>query len=315
MAGELVGQNIHIVSCLEETWGQTPNAPTYVFMPLETYDVKLKRDRRNSNPYLGAFRRKHGTNYRGMPTGSLGGALYGHWPEGLGSSYAEYVVNFAFANPTSNDLLSMCCEQAQGPNVANKRHNGLRFNTFTLQGSQDSGRVEWSADVLGRSESYLETAQEVPVNLYRLPEFEFADVTLSVADSSDGMDIPIASFQLTVSNGLQTHYMNARIPTSLKRTTRQVGFQFVIDKNSKDYDDAARLATDTEYDFTLTLLGLHNGSGSDDYTRLVIDMPRAQLMDPDDNYQVDNYIMTTLPMDILNPDNSDGDIELTWDTV
>jgi len=315
----LVGGNRHLTGWDESTWGTKPGSPDYVYLPLTEYGVRLNRKRRSNRPYFGQFGVKHGKTTSGMPQGNMAGALHGYYPATITTSLAEWIITKAFGNPASNDLPSFGVEDAQGPDLSNKQHNGLRINTFTLTGTEDDDSVLWTADVMGKTEVSVETAQTVPNDLEKLTEFEFPDVTLSVADSSDGVEIEMQSFQLVRNNNLRPAYVGSRSPRHLKRTTRNTSFQTVILKNSDTYDEAERLFIngdpDAEYDLTLTLLGLHNGTASDDYARLVISMPRCQLVMPEDAHALEDYTRTTLNFEILKPDSASADISLVWDTV
>lgn len=314
----LVGGNLHYTAWDESTWGTKPGSPTYFFLPLNECGIRLNRKRRTNTPYFGQFGKKHGKTTSGMPQGNIGGALHAYHPAGLSKSVAQWLLEKAFSNPASNDLLSFGIENAQGPDLSNKQWNGLRMNTFTLTGSEDDDSVMWTADVMGRTEVSPETAQTVPVDLEKFLEFEFPDVTLSVADSSDGVEIDMQSFQLVRSNGLRPAYVGNRSPRHLKRTVRGTTFQAVILKNSDTYDEAERLFVggdpDAEYDLTLTLRGLHNGSAANDYTTIEILMARCQLVTPEDQHAVEDYSRTTLNFECMKPDTSDADFEISFGT-
>lgn len=318
----LVGGNLHYTAWAETsaaTWGTKPVSPTYLYLPLTECGIRLNRLRRNNMPYFGQFGRKHGKTVSGYPQGNIGGALHGYHPSGLSKSVAQFLLEMAFSNPASNDLLSFGLESAQGPDLCNKQWDGLRMNSFTLQGSEDDGVVTWSADVIGKSESQPTTAQTVPNDLEKFSEFEFPDVTLSVADSSDGTPIDMQSFQLVRNNGLRPSKLGSRTPRHLKRTQRNTTFQCVILKNSDTYDDAQRLflagTPDAEYDLTLTLKGLHNGSTTNNFTTVTITMKRAQLSEPEDAHAVEDYSRTTLNFDLLKPDSSDAEFSIAYGTA
>jgi hypothetical protein len=315
----LVGGNLHYTAWAESVWGTKPGSPDEFLLPLTECGIKLNRKRRNNLPYFGQFGRKHGKTVSGYPQGNIAGALHGYHPAGLSKSVAQWLLEMAFNSPASNDLPSFGIESAQGPDIANKQWDGLRMNSFTLSGSEDDGVVMWSADVIGKLETQPATAYTVPDDLEKFSEFEFSDCVLTVADSSDGVVLEMQSFQLVRNNGLKPAMLGGRSPTHLKRTQRNTTFQCVILKNSDDYDDAERLfidnTPDSEYDLTLTLRGLHNGSSTNNYTTVSIVMARAQLATPDDAHAVEDYSRTTLNFDLLKPDTSEADFAISFSTA
>lgn len=322
----ILGPNRHVTmwpedpdedSSSEATWGTKPGTPRYYHMPLDTYDVRLTRDHRNNTPYLGQKARKHGRAYRGMPSGSFGGKLHGYWPSGATRSLAQFLMDMAFGLPDSNFINSFGAEDAQGPDTANKQHNGLRINRFTLSGSDQSGVVEFTADVMGKSEATVGTAQTVPNDLEKLLDFEFPDATmeLDLAGGTSYTEHEIESFQLVRDNMLRPKYLNSREPTALASGGRETTLQLSIPKHANTWDGYARtLTADTFISGRLTLLGLHNGSAANNYTKVVIVFPRLRFVDPSDRHNVNDYSMTTLDFQCLKPDSASAEISLTWST-
>lgn len=322
----LVGQNNYVTiwdedpdgaSSSEATWGTKPGSPAYAFCPVEEYGVVLTREHRNNTPYLGQFAKKHGRAWRGMPQGSIRGKLHGYWPSGFGKSLAQFWFDMAFGQPAANDLYSFGAEFAQGPDQSNKQHDGLRINQLTISGSDQSGVYEFAADVMGKTESNVVTAQTVPNDLEKLLEFEFADSTweFDLAGGTSYTAHSIASIQVVRNNGLKPKYLNSRTPTALKRTMRDTSIQLQIPKHVNTWDGYARtLTADTFVSARWTLLGLHNGSASDAYTKLVVVFPYLRLVDPQDALPVEDYAMTTLNFQALKPDTSSAEVSLTWST-
>ena len=322
----LVGQKRFVIAWDEDpdattsgAWGTKPVSPSTFLLPLDTCDVNLRKDRRNNKPYFGQFATKHGRSYRGMPQGNMAGALHGYKPANLSISIAEWLFNQALNDPTATEINSFGIEDVQGPDLTNKQINGLRFNTFTLQGSESSGRVEWSGDVMGKSESQVDTTSySVPDDMEKLLDFEFQDVTfeLDLAGGTSWTEWKIDSFNLTCNNGLKPKYLNSRTPTMLKRTMRDRNFQVVIPKHVDTWDDYARVLTsDAEPSARLTLLGLHNGTLSNAYTKVIIVFPRLQLVSgPQDRWAVEDYAMQTLDFQCLKPDTSTNELTHTWST-
>src|SRR5690606_33796049 len=126
---------------------------------------------------------------------------------------------------------SKTAEWAEGPDVANREHNGLRVNTMAIQGDSESGLVSAALDLMGKTEVALASAAALPANRYRLTDFCFKDVTLTV----DGSAVEIAMFNLAIANGLKPRYLNGTTPAHLPRTTRVINFAFQLVKNSDTY--------------------------------------------------------------------------------
>lgn len=306
-------------SSTDGSWGTKPVSPSTFLLPVETCDVNIRKDRRNNKPYFGQFGVKHGRSYKGMPQGSMGGALHGFKPANLSISIAQWLFDQAFGDPTLSEMNSFGIEDVQGPDLANKQINGLRFNTFSLQGSEQSGRLEWSGDVMGKSETQVNTTTyTVPDDLEKLYDFEFADITFEfdLAGGTSYTAHQIQSFNLQRNNGLKVAYLNSRTPTMLKRTMRDTSLQIVVPKHADTWDDYARVFdSDAEPSARLTILGKHNGSLSDTYTKLVAVFPRLQFVgQPQDRHAVEDYTFQTLDFQCLKPDTSANEITLTWST-
>lgn len=322
----LVGQKRFVIAWDENpdattdgAWGTKPASPSTFLLPLDTFDVSLRKDRRNNKPYFGNFGIKHGRSYRGLPQGNIGGALHGYKPANLSISLAEWLFNQALGDPTLTEINSFGCEDVQGPDLTNKQINGLRFNTFTVQGGESTGRVEWSGDVMGKSEVQVDTTTySVPDDMEKLLDFEFADVTFEfdLAGGTSYTEWEIDSFNFSANNGLKPKYLNSRTPTMLKRTMRERNLQIVIPKHVDTWDDYARVLTsDAEPSARLTMLGLHNGTLSDSYAKVVMVFPRLQLVSgPQDRWATEDYTMQTLDFQCLKPDTSAQEVTVTWST-
>lgn len=315
MANEISGGLSHLHLYNETVWGTKPGSPNYVFVPCNDYGVAFAAENRKANPYVGLFQRKHSKNFKGMPTGALACSLYGHhvnWDgvAGVDGSLAEYLLSWAFDNPGSAWLPSKGAQWAEGPDTANREHNGLRVNSLTLSGGEDTGIVAAQFDLRGKTETALVTAPTIPTDMETLPEFEFADATLTV----DSTDLEFSNFSLQLQNGLKPKYRANRNPSLLPRTQRILSFTFALVKNSDTYQAAVRTLTSmTEYDIQLSLQAPHNGTGATGTTTtLEIDMPRCALVNPDDQRSIEELTMTTINLDVLKPDTAENDVILTW---
>lgn len=316
MANEILGPLSYLNMYQESTWNTKPTSPNYVFVPCTEYGVKLAAEQRAANPYVGQFDKKHLKNFRGMPAGSLVCPLFAHhvnWSGGTGvdGSLAEFLLKGAFDNATSAWLPSWGAQWAEGPDTANREHNGLRVNGCTITGSEDVGAVIATLDLMGGSEAALGSAQTLPTDFETLPEFEFATMTMTI----DSTTTELSSFTLQIQNGLKPKYRNNRTPDLLPRTTRAITFSCELVKNSDTYHAALRaLATTTEYDITLNFVAPHNGTGADSNTTLQIDLLRCALTDPSDAMGIEDMTMTTLNTTVLKPEGTTATAVLTWGT-
>lgn len=304
----VTGQNIHVTAWDEDnltggsgTWGTKPGSPTYKFLPCYSYDVKFNTTRRNSRPHLGQYAVKHGRRYKGIPSGSMSGPMT--------ASVAEFITDWAFAGDGVNFPSSIGCERAEGPDVANEQANGLMCNTFTLAGNEDQGNVVWTADVMGHSVGTVGTAQTVPNDLDSLSDFEFIDATLEIDSTATQM----SGFSLNRQNNLVPKWLGSSTPQTLARTSQTTNFSFELPKQAATYDVVRRLLTaETEYDITLAVAGITGGGTT---TTVTIDMPRCQVIMPDDAYGVDQLTMTTISTQCLKPDTSAAPISITVATA
>lgn len=313
MANEILGAKKYLVLANESTWGTTPGSPDYVHLPVTDYNVRFRPQNRQANPYAGIYQRKHSRNFRGMPSGQLNTPLYGWVLTPPATSIAEYLLTWAFANHETADLPSKLAEWAEGPNVANKRHNGLRVNSATLQGSDDSGVVELQLDLMGKSEvgqSTVSSAQTLPADRNKLVDMEFADCTFQLAGSA----VSVKSFSLQVQHGLKAEYLNSYTPSLLVKSQRVVTLSMVLIKNSDTYDAFRRATSQTEFTGQIVVKGLHNGTGGEEtnWTVGTIDFPRLSLTDVDEQGGKEDLSTQTLNMAVLKPDTSSNDLAIAW---
>lgn len=307
-------QQHHYHMYLETAWGATPETPARVLMPLDTYGVSFLADRRTSLPQIGQYGRKHGRRYRGRPQGSMSGPLFPQFDSSTGKSKTQWLLEWVFGGETSINLPSIGIEVAEvGIADAGKRHAGMRCSQFALTGSEDSGRVDWAATATGKSEALLAAGsyQAVPDDLGLLTDFEFADCVLTIGSAVQEMK----SFQITRSQPLQVHYLGSRNPSAIVKGGRETGLQLVILKETAGYDAIRRdVENETELDVNLVLKGKHEGTASDTYTTISIDMPRAQVATVTDAHSRENVSTVTIDCDSLKPDSSAAEISFTYGT-
>jgi hypothetical protein len=311
--GLISGNKSYLTLADESVWGTTPGSPVYYHWPVTSYGVMLKNDRRNTASFAGVRQRRHGHNYRGMPAGSIAGALYGWKPGGSALSLAQYLIQWGMEDYENITLPSKLAEWAEGPNISNVVHNGLRVNTCTIEGTQ-GGMITITLDVMGKTETALITAQALPDDREGCIEMDFEDCTFSLAGSA----VTPLSFKWTVVNTLQAVYEGSRSPTviaaGIRTETLSMGFL-----KKDDVYEAANRATGTDYELAggLVLKGNHHGTGTvaTNYTVGTISFPRLQLINPDQTRNLSTLYEHTLNFDVLKPDASTNGSAVAWSEV
>jgi len=310
-----IQQQHYYFAYLESTWGTTPGSPARVLLPLDSYGVQFMTDRRTNTPQIGQYGRKHGRRFRGRPEGSLGGPLFPQFDASTTKSKAQWLLEWVFGGESAINLPSIGIEVAEvGIANAGKRHAGMRCSQFTLQGSEDSGRVDWSATATGKTETVLASGDYTAVadDLGLLTDFEFADCVLTIGSAVQEMK----SFQITRNQPLKIHYLGDTSPSAVVKTGRETTFQVVILKETNGYDVVRRaLDAETELDVNLLLKGKHEGTGADTYTTISIDMPRAQVITPTDTHSREDISTIQIQCDVLKPDSASPEISFTYDTI
>jgi len=314
MSSEILGPNSHVFVYAESAWGTKPGTPVYVYLPVDSFGLKTQGQTRYNDPYTGGRFQKHAQAYNMAPSGQMGGKFHGYEDAGISESIAQMITDLAYGALADNESASIGVEWAQGPDTANKQFNGMRMDQLTIQGSAQSGVVEWNASFVGKNEVTLATAQTVPNDLEKLVDFQFCDMTLSIDSSA----IKIASFQLQRSLNQKPKWLNSRTPNCIKvgKIVDTITFQFL--KNANTYDTIQRAmasaGTMSEKDLDVVLLGNHNGTGTNTNTRLTIDIPRACITDIDDKLSADDVFEQGLTFAILKPDSSTSAVTLSYDT-
>lgn len=321
MANEVMGARSYLNLISESTWGTKPGSPTRVFMPVNDYGVQLQTETRQGKPFVGTYSRKHSQRRKSMPTGSIATNLFGYHSGGI--SLAEYMLDWSMVDESgtiheARDLPSKTAEWAEGPDVSNVEHNGLRVNQSTLTGDESSGVLALNLDVMGKTEVTLGSAAAVPDDLEDLTEFEFEDLVFRIDDGAGGSlaAIAISSFQLQVQQALDVRFNNSLTPTGIYKGDRLVTLAITIDKNSDDYDVVRRtLSSETDYVCQVLLQGLNNGSATDPadiWTIGTLDINKARYVDHRDNRNRDTIFQQPLQFICLKPDSSSEDIEIAW---
>lgn len=295
----------------ESVWGTTPGTPSFVHLPVMSYSVKMNRDRRNSQVFVGLMQRKHGRSFRGMPAGALQTNLYGYKPGGASTSIMQYLIDWACSQPETIEKLSKFADWAEGPDVSNVRHNGLRVNGWTVEGSADSGTVTINLDLMGKTESALATAQALPNDRELCVEMEFSDCTFELGGSS----IDLRSFRWQGQNNLAATYLNGTSPSVLAAGELVESLNFQILKADDTYSAYNRAFAEQEMTGQIVLKGAHNGTGTGTYTVLTIDFNRLAFVAPEDTRALNALMEQGLQFDVLKPDSASAAKTLTYTEV
>ena len=303
----------------ETEWKVFPGSPTYYHMPVTAYDVLFTPENRQAKRFVGLMQPKHSRNYKGMPKGPLNCGLHGYKPTGIaaGKSLAQVMLEWAFASHESLTPPSKSAEWYEGPGVANKRHTGLRVNGATLSGSEDSGVLDLSLDLMGAQEfgdSVVTTSQTLPADRELLVDFEFPDIVFEL----NSVATLIGSFSWQVQCGLKHKYLNARTPQLLRKTQHIETLTIGPMKEDDTWDDFRReVVAMVETDAELTIKGFHNGTGDvdTDYAEGVITFPRLSLLTVAEEGGLEDLAMQPLTFLCLKPDTSSNCSSMAWGDV
>lgn len=307
------GAKSYLTIAEESVWGTSPGSPVYYHLPVTAYGVTMKKDRRNTRPVLGLRQRKHGRSFRGMPSGSLTCMWYGYKPNSNTKSLAEILTTWAFGSPESIDLPSRLMDWAEGPDVSNVRHNGMRVNSATLEGSADAGTVTFSLELMGKTETALATAQTLPADREKIVEADFADCTFTLGGVSLGSD-SVRSFKYTLSNSLAATYCGSQSPSFLTTGDRVESLSLVLMKTDDAYNALNRAFVEDYTTAVIVIKGLHNGTGTGgtNYTVCTITFNLLAFINPDDSRDIGKLIEQGLNFDVLKPDTSDDGVTIAW---
>lgn len=319
MANEIHGPKSYLMLVSETTWGSNPEGISgsgsgsgssgFIHVPVDTYDVRFRPEARQPNPFLGIHQQKRSKIFRGMPSGTLATKLYGAAAYS-GTSLAQYLMDWAFGSPEDPEPPSKTAYWAEGPDIANSEHNGLRVNQATLSGSADSGVIELSLDLMGKTEDALDEMLSPPADRDKIVDFEYQDASFQLASSA----IKLRSFQVQLTRNLEAHYLDEFTPSHLFAGNYVMTVQMEPVKNSTTYDVIRRSSSQDERTGRITLKGLHNGTLADNFAQVQIDFDRLAFVDADDDRNRDNLNFQTLNFQVLKPDSSNNGFRTTWST-
>ena len=321
--GYVVGPKSYLVLISETAWGTKPASPTRVYMPVEDYGVQFQNAQRQAKPYLGLFQRKHSHRRQGHPQGSIATSLFGNIDSGAGVSLAEYLMDWAMCDQAGTiheaiDLPSKTAEWAEGPDISNLEHNGLRVNQATLAGSESTGVVALNLDTMGKTEVALASAAAIPASHDGLYEMEFEDVVLKLDDGAGGAlaAVSIVSFQIQVQHSLILKYNNSDSPQLLVKADRNVTVQVTLDKQADTYDVVRRnLAAETDFVGEVIVQGMNNdtsGTPGNVWTIGTMDFPKLRYLTHQDQRNRDSVYEQPLQFMALKPDTTGLDMSIAW---
>lgn len=308
----IVGRKSYLALVSEASWGTFNGSPTYLHCPVNQFDVKLLPEARQATPYTGVLQQKHNRVYRASVGGSIVCELYGWIPTGS-DSLMEILLNWAFTNLETTEGASYSADWAQGPDVSNKRYLGLRMDSATLTGNEQSGVWTLNMNVKGKDEIALSTAQTIPNSRNKLAEAMFQDSTFALAGSA----ISLSSFQMETSRKLTVKYNNADRPSLIVAVGNvETKLTLVPQKTGTTYDVMKRVTGMSEFTGQAVIQGSHNGTGTGGttYTVATIDFPRLSFINAEDQ-DVDSIMYQGLTLQALKPDTSSQSLAITYSEV
>ena len=307
----VAGSDNYISIYSESAWGTRPETPTVINLPVTNYGVAVQRNSRQTQPHYGQFGSITTHHVNGMPAGQITGELTGVEPSGSSTSLAQTVLGWVFGAETSKSLPSMGVEFIQG-GIADRQHNGMRVNQFTLAGAEGQA-VTYTLDVMGKTESALgAAATAMAIDMKGFPGFEFSDVTLSIG----GTAFDIKSFQLQRQHNLKTHFAGSTAPVAMVKGNRLTSFQCVAFKQTDDWDDIRNSFTETDAEIILTIKGRHGGTGaSGTFRQAVFTMSNCRYLVPQDAHAYEDLTTVTLPFQCMIPNGGGSEISIAYSLV
>lgn len=314
----IFGDKSYLFLANETTFGETPGSPAYVYLPVLTYGVELNPEQRKPMPYTGMAEEFDTIISKNQTAGQLSCPLYG-WHLSGAISLAEYLMTWAFTDlETLCGLPSKLAEWAEGPNAANKRHNGLTVNGATLTGSDDNGgAISLTLDLMGTGETPVTTAQTIPPTLERLNEFLFTDSTFEIgADVGSLTEVEIKGFTYQQQRSLTPIFNGSFVPRRFRPGKPASTFEFNIEKADGTWDAIRRATGASNYYGRLSLQGLHNGTGATgDYAKVVIDFPKLAFNLAKDTSVRSGPAQQAITFGVQKPSTTDPSSSKVWSEV
>lgn len=301
----------HLFLGAETTWGTVPGSPTRIWIPCDQYTGMLKTEHRQANPFTGNLYKHHSKKRRARVEGNLTAKFFGWRNSGMATSIAQYLFDWGFEIPA--DICnrdSKFAEWAEGPDVTNRLHKGLRVNQLTLAGDSGNGEVTISLDLIGQDEATLATAQTPPSATNQLVDAAFETCTISLG----GVEIPMRSFQLVRNHNLFADYLNSTRLTYLIQGGIVDTLTVTVDKTDTTWDDLNRSTDEGDIAVQLVINAPNAGTGDvgTDTNTLTIDIALARLQDSPSSFPRNQIAEQTLTFAILKPTGTDPAIDTTW---
>lgn len=317
----IVGTESYLHLNDETNWGQSSvgsgsgTASTPFFIGVVSYGVRTTRLTRMPQVYVGLHQRKRGPQvYGGDVAGQLVTPLYGYIPTGQTLAIARKMLDWAYGDYELEEPASKTAQWTEGPNLANKRHTGLRVNQATLTGQADSGDLQLSLDLIGKEEMGYPTGTAIPDDLEKLVDMQFTDCTFTL----EGTTVQAQAFTHTLNRNLQPQRLNDFWITGLCGGVRDETLQIVIPKTDATWDVRNRLSgatADVEVTGQYTIQGLHNGTGSSgNYTKLARAFSRLRFISQEQSGDF-GIQYQALTFQVLKPDSSSNAYADTWSEV
>ena len=132
----------------------------------------------------------------------------------------------------------------------------------------------------------------------------------------NGSAMNYSQFQWSVSRNLDVIYENSHNPLSMPKTDWKETFSVTPLKNDATYDTLRNNLGMAEMSATLTMKGMHNGTGavSTNYTQVAVAFPRLSLINSDENGGT-SAVMNPLSFAALKPDTTSNASTMTWTNV
>ena len=292
----------------ESAWGTgvTPD----IYLPFATYDVVAQPEFYKADTFTGRRQRMHpNVPSRTNVQGQLVCDLYGYQvTSGSLKSVAQHLIDNAVSGGNSVDQDSFTIE-ANDPNDP-KRHVGVRVNQLTIAGSHDQSAIKATLNVMAKQETGGITPPSLSASTPHYKPFMFADSIFTIS----GDETELRSFELSVENNLQVYHNNSQWPSIISQGMRVVGLKFTLFKSANTYDALRRAMTVTDTTAQLVLKGRHDGSASQTFTTLTINIDRMNFSAAAEELNINELDQQNVDYVVLKPASSDNDIDLTWGT-
>lgn len=315
MPEPIIGSQRYFAFSRETVWGvlDDPN-PVIVHAPISDYGIELTRKIMEHDTFVGAPEQQHAQAIGCDLAGSIKMPLYGYHDLGAGKSLAEYFIELATKDPhklaTRQSLYAWDMQRDGDQNlIAGHEHSGLRLNKMTLEGS-DAGIV-LTLDMIGQDEIATENSPgAVPDDRHELIEFLFQDSTLEIG----GDPILVQNWKWEVDYGMKALFQNSPRAAKIHGQYCKQTFTLTPLKETATYDALLRLLPQTELSLELVIIGLHDGTAADDYTRGTFTFDRTSLIEAKTALPWGDFGTQPITLRCLKPQDTGHIVEAVWDT-